>query len=79
MEHYFVNYENFPVVGDFNLGEENSILKDFMNSCNLENVVKKPTCFKSDCLKDSHHLMTSHHLSSFRRLFSCIVSYRLSW
>ena len=48
MEHYFTNYENFLVVGDFNLGEENSILKDFMNSCNLENVVKKPTCFKSD-------------------------------
>ena len=48
MEHYFTNYENFLVVGDFNLGEENSTLKDFMNSCNLENVVKKPTCFKSD-------------------------------
>ena len=30
------------------LGEENSILKDFMNSCNLENVLKKLTCFKSD-------------------------------
>ena len=48
MEHYFTNYENFLVVGDFNLGEENSILKDFMNSWNLENVLKKPTCFKSD-------------------------------
>ena len=48
MEHYFTNYENFLVVGDFNLGEENSTLKDFMNSCHLENVVKKPTCFKSD-------------------------------
>ena len=48
MEHYFTNYENFFIVGDFNLGEENSTLKDFMNSCNLENVVKKPTCFKSD-------------------------------
>ena len=48
MEHYFINYENFLVVGDFNLGEKNSILKDFMNSCSLENVVKKPTCFKSD-------------------------------
>ena len=47
MEHYSTNYENFLLVGDFNLGEKNSSLKDFMNSCNLENVVK-PTCFKSD-------------------------------
>ena len=48
MKHYFTNYENFLIVGDFNLDEENSTLTDFMNSCNLENVVKKPTCFKSD-------------------------------
>ena len=26
----------------------NPNLIDFMNSCNLENIVKKPTCFKSD-------------------------------
>ena len=35
-EHYCKDYENFLVIGDFNLVEENSNLKDFMNSCNLE-------------------------------------------
>ena len=48
LELYLANYENFLIVGDFNLDEKSSNLKDFMNSFNLENIVKEPTCFKSD-------------------------------
>ena len=48
LELYLANYENFLIVGDFNLDEKNSILKNFMHSFNLENIVKEPTCFKSD-------------------------------
>ena len=48
MELYLANYENFLIVGDFNLDEKNSNLKNFMHSFNLENIVKEPTCFKSD-------------------------------
>ena len=48
LELYLANYENFLIVGDFNLDEKNSNLKNFMHSFNLENIVKEPTCFKSD-------------------------------
>ena len=47
LELYLANYENFSIVGDFNLDEKNSHLKNFMHSFDLENIVKEPTCFKS--------------------------------
>ena len=48
LELYFANYENFLIVGDFNLDEKNPNLTDFINSFSLENVIKERTCFKSD-------------------------------
>ena len=36
------------MIGDFNLGENDDSLYQFMQELNLENVVKVPTCFKSD-------------------------------
>ena len=39
---------NFLMIGDFNLNENDSSLYQYMQEFNLENVVKVPTCFKSD-------------------------------
>ena len=36
------------MIGDFNLNENDSSLYQYMQEFNLENVVKVPTCFKSD-------------------------------
>ena len=36
------------MIGDFNLSENDDSLHQFMHELNMENVVKVPTCFKSD-------------------------------
>ena len=40
-------YENFVLLGDFNLSTENSNLKNFMCSFDLESLINSPTCYKS--------------------------------
>ena len=47
-EQFCTKYENFLMIGDFNLSEDDDSLDQFMQELNLENVVKVPTCFKSD-------------------------------
>ena len=48
IEQFYTKYENFLMIGDFNLNENDSSLYQYMQEFNLENVVKVPTCFKSD-------------------------------
>ena len=40
-------YENFVLLGDFNLSTENPSLKNFMCSFDLESLINSPTCYKS--------------------------------
>ena len=40
-------YENFVLLGDFNLSTENPNLKNFMYSFDLESLINLPTCCKS--------------------------------
>ena len=40
-------YENFVLLGDFNMSTENPNLKNFMCSFDLESLIDSPTCFKS--------------------------------
>ena len=40
-------YENVMLIGDFNLTAENKNLEVFMNTFDLECLIKKPTCFQS--------------------------------
>ena len=49
IEHFRTKYENFLVIGDFNLTEKSMVLQDFMQRLNFKNVIKEPTCFKSNC------------------------------
>ena len=48
IEHFCTRYQKFLIIGDFNLNEANNSLQDFMHDLNLENIIKEPTCFKSD-------------------------------
>ena len=41
-------YENVMLIGNFNLTVENKNLEVFMNTSDLECLIKKPTCFQSD-------------------------------
>ena len=41
------SYENFLLLGDFNMTTENSKLQDLMDAFCLENLIKEPICFKS--------------------------------
>ena len=40
-------YENFVLLGDFNMSTENPNLKNFMCSFDLESFINSPTCYKS--------------------------------
>ena len=44
---YSTTYENFLLLGDFNMTTENSKLQDLMDAFSLENLIEEPTCFKS--------------------------------
>ena len=43
----YSNYNNFLIVGDFNVQEDESCIQDFMNEYNAINLVKESTCFKN--------------------------------
>ena len=40
-------YKNVLLIGDFNLTVENKNLEVFMNTLDLECLIKEPTCFQS--------------------------------
>ena len=48
VDHYGNRYENFITLGDFNIEEKLAEIKTFMDIYQLKNLIKEPTCFKSD-------------------------------
>ncbi len=48
LDFYSSKYESICLIGDFNCEPKENIVSDFMDSYNLSNLVKSPTCFKSD-------------------------------
>ena len=48
IDYYSENYENVLLLGDFNLEATDSELDPLIKSHNLYNLVKSPTCFKSE-------------------------------
>ena len=46
LDHYSSIYDNFIILGDFNMEPSSSILLPFMQSYNLYNLIKSNTCFK---------------------------------
>ena len=45
--YYLPRYENFVVIGDFNLPVENKHLEAIIQAYNLSSLIKKPTCYQS--------------------------------
>ena len=45
-EYFSLSYDNHVIIGDFNLEPSTGLLKHFMNSNALYNLIKVNTCFK---------------------------------
>ena len=77
--------DNFIVIGDFNTDEDSDTMSNFMNLYGLANLVKVPTCLKSDnprcidliltnnrnCFKGTRTIETG--LSDFHSLIVTVV------
>ena len=48
IDYYLPKYENLILMGDFNLSTENQHLDALIQAYNLNNLIKKPTCFQSN-------------------------------
>ena len=63
IDHYSSHCENFIALGDFNIGVEHQKMKSFMEIFHLKNLIKVPTCFKSDNPKCIDLILTNKHHS----------------
>ena len=58
------------IIGDFNVEANNRAMSVFSGTCNLENLIKEPTCYKNPnkpfCIKHSCVIETG--LSNFHRM-----------
>ena len=65
LDAYGTRYENFILMGDFNTEEQDADISNFLETYNLKNLMKKPTCFKSDRPR-SIDLILTNRVSSFQ-------------
>ena len=63
LDHYSENYENFMFLGDFNMTETEEQLKNFLDLYSLKNLVKEPTCYKSNTPKCIDLVLTNRNRS----------------
>ena len=59
LDHCSTKFESFILMGDFNTDEKGQNIINFMESYNLKNIVKAPTCFKSDKPKTIGLILTN--------------------
>ena len=67
---YFQSYESFLLVGDFNIQEEEAVLKDFIFENFAKNLIKEPTCYKSETNPSTIDLMITNKPRSFLKSFN---------
>ena len=81
LDAYGTRYGNFILMGDFNTEEQDADISNFLETYNLKNLMKKPTCFKSDRPR-SIELILTNKVSSFQNTdaietglsdFHCII------
>ena len=47
LDNFSTKHDDFVLLGDFNVQENETILSEFLNAYNAKNIVKNKTCFKS--------------------------------
>ena len=60
------DYDNILMIGDFNSTQEESCMRDFCDTYNLENLIKEPTCFKSTENPSSIDVMLTNAKNSYQ-------------
>ena len=65
------NQENVILIGDFNAGLNNAVLKDFYNLYNLTNLVNKATFYKNPNNTSGIDLLLTNFLKYFPN--SCVI------
>ena len=66
------NYENVLLMGDFNAGLDNAVLKDFCNlTNNLTNLINKVTCYKNPNNSSCIDLLLTNFPKYFQNL--CVI------
>ena len=65
IDHYSNRYEKFVTLCEFNIEEKQAEIKAFMEIYQLKNLIKEPTCFKSDNPKCIDLILTNRS-SSFQ-------------
>ena len=59
-------HENFLVIGDFNCPVSEKSMKDFCEIYNLDNLIKKPTCYKNPKNPSSIDVILTNKKSNFQ-------------
>ena len=73
---YSSKYENFIVLGDFNVDMDNSYMTVFCYTYDLNCLIKEPTCYKNPENPSCIDLILTNNLKYFRS--SCVVETGLS-
>ena len=60
------SHENFLIMGDFNCPMSEKVMKEFCDTYDLENLIKKPTCYKNPNNPSSIDVMLTNSKSSFQ-------------
>ena len=47
LDQYLTIYEDFIIMGDFNVNESNPVMVTFLNQHNCKNIIKNKTCYKT--------------------------------
>ncbi len=59
LDFYSSSYENIFIMGDFNMEPKNQLMDNFLQTFNLYNLVKEPTCYKGDTPKCIYLMLTN--------------------
>ena len=76
MDEYLLSYDNVILLGDFNCEMSETCMEEFCLLYDIKNLVKKPTCFKSETNPSCIDLILTNRVSSFQN--TCTVETGLS-
>ena len=65
LDKYLGEYDNLLLLGDFNSEEKEGKMKEFLETYNLQNLIKEPTCFKNVNNPSSIDLILTNRCGSF--------------
>ena len=68
LDSYMSSYDNFLVTGDLNSEISEMAMSEFSETCNLQNLVKDPTCYKNPSKPTCIDLILTNFPKSFQHI-----------